>query len=65
MDAEIQARDDHSLATEVFDLDPVETQALSSMDAGFRHPCRNDEAFSQNENGCSISAQTKAFSENC
>jgi formate dehydrogenase subunit delta len=43
-DAGIQAMDGNQPVAQVFDLGSVQAQSLPSLDAGFRHPCRNDAA---------------------
>ena len=42
MDAGIQAMDGNLSVVPIVDLGTVVRQSLPSMDAGFRHPCRND-----------------------
>jgi hypothetical protein len=42
MDAGIQARDGNLPLARQLDLNPDLSHRLPSLDAGFRHPCRND-----------------------
>ena len=42
MDAGIQAMDGNLTLVQVPHFDNVVRQSLPSLDAGFRHPCRND-----------------------
>jgi hypothetical protein len=45
MDAGIQARDGNLMVPYMLDLASVPIGRLPSLDAGFRHPCRNDVDF--------------------
>ena len=45
MDAGIQAMDGNLTVVQVLHLSNVVLQGLPSLDAGFRHPCRNDGDF--------------------
>ena len=42
MDADIQAMDGNLMVMYMPDLAAAQADRLPSLDAGFRHPCRND-----------------------
>ena len=56
MDAGIQAMDGNLMLVQVLRLGNMVSQSLPSMDAGFRHPCRNDglPAFVYNDERWSV-----------
>ena len=75
MDAEIQAMDGNQTTVQVLDSGDlpnhnflsvdtrasVVTQSLPSLDAGFRHPCRNDGPSTLVYNGESRSLETSRY----
>jgi hypothetical protein len=56
MDAGIQAMDGNLMVWHLPDLTAAQADRLPSMDAGFRHPCRNDgpSAFVYNDERQSV-----------